>query len=126
VHGVIFTSRRDYVGAAHGPSAAASVFEGEPVYLRGEACPDEGLHRLLERIGEATGADADATLRGFGVFTVQRSFARLYPAFFSIAPSTREFLLRRVRRARGADLHAPRRRGLHVPRPPVTLVAGHT
>jgi hypothetical protein len=93
VHGVIFTSLRDYVGAAHGSAAAAAVFEGEPVHLLGEAYPDERLHRLLERTGEVTGAAGDATLRAFGAFTAQHSFARLYPAFFSIAPSAREFLL---------------------------------
>jgi hypothetical protein len=93
VHGVIFTSLRDYVGDAHGPAAAAAVFEGEPVHLLGEAYPDERLHRLLDRVGEVTGANADATLRAFGVFTAQHSFARLYPAFFAIVPSTREFLL---------------------------------
>jgi len=93
VHGVIFTSLRDYVGSAYGSAVAAAVFEGEPPHLLAEAYPDERLHVLLDRVAELTGEDAEATLHAFGAFTAQRTFARLYPAFFAIAPSTREFLL---------------------------------
>jgi predicted hydrocarbon binding protein len=93
VHGVIFTSLRDYVAAVHGPKAVAAVFAGEQPYLLGEAYPDERLHVLLDRVGEVTGTDADETLRAFGAYTVQHAFARLYPAFFAVAPSAREFLL---------------------------------
>lgn len=93
MHGVVFTSLRDYVGATHGPEVAAAVFRGEPAHLLAEAYPDDDLHRLLGRLAEQTGEDADATLRAFGSFTAQRTFARLYPAFFAIAPSARDFLL---------------------------------
>ena len=93
MHGVVFTSLRDYVGSRHGSALAAAVFAGEPAHLLSEAYPDEDLQRLLGRLAEQTGEDADATLRDFGAFTAQRTFGRLYPAFFAIAPSAREFLL---------------------------------
>jgi hypothetical protein len=93
VHGVIFTSLRDYVGSTHGAAAAAAVFDGEPPHLLSEAYPDEQLQVLLGRLTKLTGEDDDATLHAFGAFTAQGTFARLYPAFFAIAPSTRDFLL---------------------------------
>ena len=93
MHGVIFTSLRHYVEAAHGQAAADAVFAGEPAYLVDEIYPDERLRRLLARVAEATGAAGDATLHRFGAFTAEHTFARLYPAFFAIAPSARELLL---------------------------------
>ena len=42
---------------------------------------------------EATGRDVDDVVHGFGVFTGATTFTRLYPAFFAIAPSARDFLL---------------------------------
>jgi len=93
VHGVIFTSLRDYVSAEHGPEAVEKLFKGEPVYLLSEAYDDERLFDLVSRACEETGADSSELLYGFGVFTAERTFARLYPAFFSIQPSARDFLL---------------------------------
>jgi hypothetical protein len=93
VHGVIFTSLRDYLTDAHGSETAAAVFAGEPVYLLSEAYPDERLLALIGRAGEATGQDLDTVIHDFGVFTARSTFTRLYPAFFSIEGSTREFLL---------------------------------
>jgi hypothetical protein len=93
VHGVIFTSLRDYLADAHGSDTAAAVFAGEPVYLLSEAYPDERLLALIGRASEATGRGTDAIIHDFGVFTAQSTFTRLYPAFFSIEGSTREFLL---------------------------------
>ena len=92
VHGVIFTSLRDFVGAAHGAEAVEQVF-GNDVYLLSEAYDDEQLVALIGRACEVTGADPNDLLHEFGVFTAERTFTRLYPAFFAIAPSAREFLL---------------------------------
>jgi hypothetical protein len=63
------------------------------VYLLSEAYPDEQLLSLIGRASEAIGKDVDATVHDFGVFTAQSTFTRLYPAFFAIAGSAREFML---------------------------------
>ena len=42
---------------------------------------------------EETESDPDELLHDLGVFTAQTTFARLYPAFFSIAGAARPFLL---------------------------------
>jgi hypothetical protein len=93
VHGVIFTSLRDYVTAVHGSDLAKRLFEGEPIYLLSEAYADERLTHLLVRASELTGLAADDLLHDFGVYTGERTFTRLYPAFFAISPSPRDFLL---------------------------------
>ena len=92
VHGVIFTSLRDFVAATHGAEVVEQVF-GTDIYLLSEAYDDEQLVALLGRACEVTGADPNDLLHDFGVFTAERTFTRLYPAFFAIAPSAREFLL---------------------------------
>jgi hypothetical protein len=92
VHGVIFTSLRDFIAAAHGAEVVEQVF-GKDVYLLSEAYDDEQLVALLGRACEVTGSELDALLHDFGVFTAERTFTRLYPAFFAIAPSAREFVL---------------------------------
>jgi Haem-NO-binding len=51
------------------------------------------LLALIARTAEATGRTVDEVVYGFGVFTGETTFTRLYPAFFAIAPSAREFLL---------------------------------
>jgi heme-NO-binding protein len=93
VHGVIFTSLREYLVATHGRATAADVFAAEPEYLLSESYPDESLHRLIALAAAQTGRDADDLLVGFGVFTAETTFGRLYPAFFAEAASTRDFLL---------------------------------
>jgi hypothetical protein len=93
VHGVIFSSFRDFVTAEHGGETAQRVFQGEPAYLLSESYPDESLDRLVARATEAVGGDAGELVHDFGVFTASTTFTRLYPAFFAIANSTREFLL---------------------------------
>jgi Haem-NO-binding len=93
VHGLIFTSLRDYVAEASTTTIADSVFAGEPVYLLSESYPDERLLDLIARASEATGREADAIVHDFGVFTARTTFTRLYPAFFAIARSARDFLL---------------------------------
>jgi hypothetical protein len=93
VHGVIFSSFRDFLTAEHGSETAKRVFDGEPTYLLSESYPDESLGRLVGRATEAAGAEADELVHDFGVYAASTTFTRLYPAFFAIASSAREFLL---------------------------------
>jgi hypothetical protein len=93
VHGVIFTSFRDYVVAAHGNATAAVVLEAEPEYLFSESYPDENLLRLIALAAAHTGVEPDEIVFEFGVFTAEVTFARLYPAFFDVSRSARDFLL---------------------------------
>ena len=93
MHGVVFSSLRDYVTATYGREATQHVFAGGGAYLLSEAYPDDDLLSFVERAAELTGTGAEELVYEFGVFTAQTTFARLYPAFFAIAPSAREFLL---------------------------------
>jgi hypothetical protein len=93
VHGVIFSSFRDFLTVSHGSALAQRIFEREPVYLLSESYPDEDLVRLIGRATEAVGVNADELVHDFGVFTAATTFTRLYPAFFAISNSAREFLL---------------------------------
>jgi heme-NO-binding protein len=93
VHGVVFSSLRDYVTETYGRELAQQVFADGGAYLLSEAYPDEELLSVIGRAVEATGRDADDFVFDFGAFTAQKTFARLYPAFFAISPSAREFLL---------------------------------
>ena len=93
MHGVIFSSFREYVGAEFGAEAAQSLFHAEPIYLLSEAYPDERFFALVGGLNELSGRGTDAIVRDFGVFAAQTTFTRLYPAFFEIARSCREFLL---------------------------------
>lgn len=92
MHGLIFVSLRDYVGAIGGAEMVGRVFR-EEIYLSSGAYDDKHLFALLERAREETGAEAEAFLHDFGVYTAERTFKSLYPAFFSMAGSAREFLL---------------------------------
>jgi hypothetical protein len=93
VHGVIFTSLRDYVTSEHSPETAKQLFEGEPIFLLSEAYADERLAQLIARAAELTSLGEEELLHDFGVFTAETTFTRLYPAFFAISRSTRDFLL---------------------------------
>jgi hypothetical protein len=93
VHGVIFSSFRDFLVAEQGSDVARRVFDGEPAYLLSQSYPDENLERLVGRATAATGSRADELVYDFGVYAAATTFTRLYPAFFAIARSPREFLL---------------------------------
>ncbi|MDQ2982376.1 MAG: heme NO-binding domain-containing protein [Actinomycetota bacterium] len=93
MHGVVFTSFRDYVSDTFGAETAAAVMNGEPVYLLSESYPDDRLLGLVARTAEQTGNDPDQIVHDFGVFTGEKTFTRLYPAFFAISPSARQFML---------------------------------
>jgi hypothetical protein len=67
VHGVIFSSFRDFLTAEHGSETSKRVFHGEPVYLLSESYPDESLDRLVRRASGAVRADPDELVHDFGV-----------------------------------------------------------
>ena len=90
MHGVIFTSFRDYLAAAHGADVSERVFDSEPVYLLSESYEDERLLAVVERAAEIVGTDADDVVHSFGVYAGETTFTRLYPAFFDISPSARD------------------------------------
>jgi Haem-NO-binding len=93
VHGVIFTSFRDYVTAVHGAGVCAEALADEPVHLLSEAYDDERLLAIVRRTSELTGVDRDVIVHDFGAFTAETTFARLYPAFFAVSAGARDFLL---------------------------------
>jgi predicted hydrocarbon binding protein len=93
MHGVVYASFRDFVAARFGAETCRTVFEGEPAYLLSEAYPDERLGALVARTCELVGIDPEVAVYEFGVFTGEKTFARLYPAFFSVAHSAQDFLL---------------------------------
>jgi Haem-NO-binding len=93
VHGVIFTSLRDYLTSAHGSELAQQVFARQPIFLLSESYEDSVLSEILDKAAQATGRDVREICHDFGAFTGSTTFTRLYPAFFAIAPTAREFLL---------------------------------
>jgi len=92
VHGIIFASFHDFLRDLGGPEAAAEVF-GDASYSMVDAHPDEAFSRLLARASAQTGIEQDELARRFGSFTGERTFPRLYPAFYELAPNTCDFLL---------------------------------
>jgi hypothetical protein len=93
VHGLIFTTFRDFVTTQYGPAIAKSVHEGHPVHVMTEAYADEDFLALVKRACEVTGVDVTDLVREFGVFAGGTTFPRLYPAFFAVAGGARPFLL---------------------------------
>jgi predicted hydrocarbon binding protein len=93
MHGVIFVSFGDFVASRYGADIAADLMSSEPVYLLSESYDDGRLFQLVERAERSTGEPAESIVHEFGVFTAEKTFARLYPAFFEIAGNAREFLL---------------------------------
>jgi hypothetical protein len=93
VHGVIFASFRDFVLTEFGAEAAKEILAGRPVHVMTEAYPDEEFLALVEAACRVTGIDEERLVHDFGVFAGGTTFPRLYPAFFSIAGGTRQFLL---------------------------------
>ena len=88
----MFTSLRDYVGAVGGAGSVDRVFRGE-VYLSSGAYDDVHFSALVGRASEELDVAVDEFLFDFGVFTAERTFTGLYPAFFSERTSARDFLL---------------------------------
>ncbi len=93
MHGVVFTSLREYLAAAHGDEVAGDVFGARGPFSAVESYPDEEFLELMQRATGVTRREQDALLHDFGLFTAMTTFNRLYPAFFAVASSAREFLL---------------------------------
>jgi hypothetical protein len=92
MHGIIFASLHDYARARLGSEATQEIFGGR-FFAMSDSHPDDEFVRLLERTAKRLDLDGDDMLRDFGAFTAETTFARLYPAFFTIAGDTRSFLL---------------------------------
>ena len=92
MHGIIFASLYDYGRAQLGPKASDPIFEGR-FFSMSEAHSDEEFVARLGRTGSLLDLSQDELLQQFGAFTAEKTFARLYPAFFEIAGDTRTFLL---------------------------------
>jgi predicted hydrocarbon binding protein len=93
MHGLIFVSLRDYLVAEHGTATEEEVMATEPFYFVSEAYPDEQFAELLDRACRVTGMRREKLLHAFGVFTAEKTFARLYPALFALSSNAHEFLL---------------------------------
>jgi hypothetical protein len=92
MHGIIFASLHDYTRARLGSEATQEIFGGR-FFAMSDSHPDDEFVRLLERTAKRLDLDSDDMLRDFGAFTAETTFARLYPAFFTISGDTRSFLL---------------------------------
>jgi Haem-NO-binding len=93
LHGLIFTTFRDFVTTQYGPAIAASVLGDQPVHALTEAYPDEDFSAAVTKACELTGVVADELVCEFGAFAGETTFPRLYPAYYAVAGSTRPFLL---------------------------------
>ena len=93
MHGLIFTTFRDFVTTQYGPAIAESVLAEHPVHVLTEAYPDEDLLAAVAKACELTGLETDELVREFGVFAGETTFPRLYPAYYTLAGGARPFLL---------------------------------
>jgi hypothetical protein len=93
LHGLIFTTFRDFLTAQYGPAIAAGAFADQPAHVLTEAYPDEDFNAAVKSACELTGVEIDELVREFGVFAGGTTFPRLYPAYFAVAGSARPFLL---------------------------------
>jgi Haem-NO-binding len=93
VHGVILGSFSDYVSTRLGAEGLRVVFRAEQTFLMSEQYDDEAFTRVLKRASAVAGSTPEEIQRDFGEFAAQTTFARLYPAFFTVAGSARNFVL---------------------------------
>ena len=93
MHGIVFTSFRQFLTARLGVAAATVAWSGEPSYSITASYPDAEFHRLFEKVCERTGSEPDGLLRDFGAFTGERTFVLLYPSFYEEASNARTFRL---------------------------------
>ena len=113
VHGVIFAAFSDFVLTRYGAEAAKEILAGSPIHQLSEAYDDEEFLELVVRACDRTGVPTEQLVHDFGVFAGSKTFPRLYPAFFSLAGSSRAFLLtiedriHELVRATIADAHPP-------------------
>jgi predicted hydrocarbon binding protein len=92
MHGLIFSSLRDYL-ALHDGTPGRELMRDEPTYSISEAYPDEQFEAFVGRACAALDVERGSLLRDLGYFTASRTFAGLYPALFTLSSTTREFLL---------------------------------
>jgi hypothetical protein len=92
VHGLIFSSLRDYSFERAGVQTANDLWEDRLFELT-ETYDDAWFVAQLERLSVATGEPVDDVLRGFGSFAAQRTFAGLYPAYYEQSKDVFAFLL---------------------------------
>ena len=93
LHGLIFTTFRDFVTTQYGPAIAAGVLGDQRTHVLTEAYPDEDFTAAVVKACELTGVEVDELVCEFGVFAGETTFPRLYPAYYAIAGSARPFLL---------------------------------
>lgn len=92
MHGIIFTSFRDYLSFRESSALASDVFAGT-LHSMSESYPDEEFARVLRRARERLDVPEAELLEAFGRFTGERVFPRLYPPFYTVAGGTLPFLL---------------------------------
>ncbi|HUQ21799.1 MAG TPA: heme NO-binding domain-containing protein, partial [Gaiellaceae bacterium] len=92
VHGLIFSSLRDFSVERLGTRPATALWD-DRVFELTQSYDDEWFIAQLERLAAATGESPDEVLRGFGSFAAQRTFAGLYPAYYAENDDTFSFLL---------------------------------
>lgn len=92
MHGIVFTSFRDYLRVCHDNGVVRDVFNGT-VYAMSEAYDDREFAQLVVTGSERLAMPADELLRDFGRYTGKNVFPRLYPAFYEISAGTTAFLL---------------------------------
>lgn len=93
MHGLIFTTFRDFVTSGYGPDTARTIFAGRPMHVMTEAYPDEDFLALVEEACKTTATDANDLVHAFGVFAGEETFPRLYPSYYAVAGGARPFLL---------------------------------
>ena len=93
MHGIVFAALRDFLATHLDQERADAVFGVEAPYLMTAAHPDADFLRLVERARLGADEPMPDFLRAFGVFTGERTFPRLYPAFYDVAGDGRTFLL---------------------------------
>jgi predicted hydrocarbon binding protein len=92
VHGLIFSSLRDYSIARLGTDAATEIWD-DRIFETADAYDDEWFAAQVERLVVATGTSLDEILRGFGSFAARTTFVRLHPSYYEESGDTFTFLL---------------------------------
>ena len=92
MHGLIFAGLRDYTAVRLGEERAAELW-ADRVFETTEAYDDRWFAAQLERLGAETGESMQGVQRGFGEFAAQKTFAGLYPDYYTESKDAFTFLL---------------------------------
>ena len=92
MHGLIFSSLRDYTAIRLGETRAVELW-ADRIFETTQAYDDRWFAAQLERLATASGDSMDEVQRGFGSFAAQSTFAGLYPAYYEESGDTFTFLL---------------------------------